>query len=433
MIGPAAKCRAYGVCMRTLVVAYEYPWPANSGFRQRLHTTLHALSRCGPTELFSITPEDAIDFDEPDPSFGLENVSRVPVRLGGARFGGVAHPQLPLEIPIEERDRVSRALARFTTGAYDLVWCYDVRAWLLAGRPSLAPTVLDLDDLEHYKIRGRLAIDPTDGQPDPPARDRRGPTARSRWRRLPGRAFSQIEALRWDRLYRSVSPQVARTVVCSPLEADRATSSGLQRVAVVSNAYARPDKPVGRVEVGRPPVVLFHGTLRYPPNADAVRWLVDRIAPALRDLVPDARIRIVGLGQPGNMSLQRPPAITMVGPVPDIVTELRRADMVVVPIRFGSGTRVKIIEAFAHRIPVVSTTLGAEGLGVEDGRHLLLADTAQGLAASSARLLNEPDLRRRLVDAAHQLYLDAFERGVIEGQVAEIALTAVAGEALKAP
>ena len=109
----------------------------------------------------------------------------------------------------------------------------------------------------------------------------------------------------------------------------------------------------------------------------------------------------------------------MVGPVPDITTELRRADMVVVPIRFGSGTRVKIIEAFAHRIPVVSTTLGAEGLGVEDGRHLLLADTAQGLAASCAQLLTEPDLRQRLVDAAHQLYLDTFEREVVEGQVAD--------------
>ena len=178
---------------------------------------------------------------------------------------------------------------------------------------------------------------------------------------------------------------------------------------------------MGRSAVGSPPVVLFHGTLRYPPNADAVAWLVGRIGPALRALVPDARIRLVGLGNPAHAGLHDPPAVTVVGPVPDIVTELSRADVVVVPIRFGSGTRVKIIEAFAHRIPVVSTTLGAEGLGAEDGRHLLLADSAQGLAAACARLLTQTDLRRRLVEAAHELYLDAFESEVVERRIAAIA------------
>ena len=111
----------------------------------------------------------------------------------------------------------------------------------------------------------------------------------------------------------------------------------------------------------------------------------------------------------------------MVGPVPDIVTELSRADVVVVPIRFGSGTRVKIIEAFADRIPVVSTTLGAEGLGADDGRHLLLADSAQDVAAACARLLTQTDLRRRLVEAAHELYLDVFESEVVERRIAAIA------------
>ena len=416
--------------MRTLVVAYEYPWPANSGSRLRLLTTLHALCGCGPTELFSITTGNRTDFDEPDPSFGLENVCRVTVRSVRARLGAVAQPLTPASIPIRDRHRVSSALTRFTTGTYDLVWCFDVRAWVLAGVPHLAPTVIDFDDLEHCKIQARLSLDSPDGVPDPAVGGGGAPTA---LRRVPGRAFSRFDARRWARLYRSASTSVARTVVCSSLDADRATSSGVQNVAVVPNGYARPDRPAGRSEVGSPPVILFHGTLRYPPNADAARWLVDGIAPAIRDLVPSARIRLVGLGNPSHESLHHPPATTVVGPVPDIVTELSRADLVVVPVRFGSGTRVKIIEAFAHRIPVVATTLGAEGLGVEDGRHLLVADTARGLASACARLLTEPDLRQRLVDAAYRRYLAAFEREVVEGQVAAVAQSVTAPKTLATP
>jgi glycosyltransferase involved in cell wall biosynthesis len=255
-----------------------------------------------------------------------------------------------------------------------------------------------------------------------PGADR--PDAGRRWTQFPGRAFSAVEARRWDRAYRSASRRAAQIVVCSQLDADRATSSGIVRAAVVPNAYPRPEPPVGRTEVGSPPTVLFHGTLRYPPNADAAQWLARRIGPALRSLVPEARLRLVGLGNPDQARLDDPPATTVVGPVPDIVTELRRADVVVVPVRFGSGTRVKILEAFAHRIPVVSTTLGAEGLGLVDGRHLLLADSAPGLAAACARVLTEPDLRRQLVERAYERYLEAFDRAVVARRVALVARAA---------
>jgi glycosyltransferase involved in cell wall biosynthesis len=414
--------------MRTLVVAYEYPWPASSGSRLRLLTTLNGLCGAGPTELFSITSVRRTDIDEPDPTLGLEKVGRITVQPG-AMWRSVARPWLPAALAIRDPRRVARALAEFTTGSYDLVWCFDVRAWVLADVPLPAPTVLDLDDLEHYKIRGRLAVDSTSGTADPAAYGENRLNTVDRWKQRRGRIFSQLEARRWDRLYRSASRHVAQIVVCSQLDADRITSSGVRRVAVVPNAYPRPDRPVGRSDVGSPPTILFHGTLRYPPNADAARWLVTCIGPALRKLVPDVRIRLVGLGNSDLASLNDPPATTVVGPVADIVAELSRADVVIVPVRFGSGTRVKILEAFAHRIPVVSTTLGAEGLGLVDGRHLLLADSAQGLAAACARLLTEPDLRRQLVHDAYERYLDAFDREVVSRRVATVARAAIAAGA----
>ena len=111
------------------------------------------------------------------------------------------------------------------------------------------------------------------------------------------------------------------------------------------------------------------------------------MGPALRELVPDAEIRLVGEHLPDLDSLDDRPRVTVTGRVPDIATELARADVVVVPVRYGSGTRLKILEAFAQRVPVASTSLGAEGLGAEDGVQLLLGDTGPDLAEACARLL----------------------------------------------
>ena len=211
------------------------------------------------------------------------------------------------------------------------------------------------------------------------------------------------------------------TVVCSELDAERARAGGVPRVEVVANAYRLVSDPVGRIQVSDPPTVLFQGTLRYPPNAEAARFLVREVGPHLRRLVPDVRIRLVGTPAAGLASLGDPPAVTLVGQVPDIADELARADLVVVPLRFGSGTRLKVLEAFAQKVPVVSTTLGAEGLGVQDGVHLLLADTPEGLAEACARLLADEALRERMVEQAHQLFCLQFAEEIVAGQVAALA------------
>ena len=132
--------------------------------------------------------------------------------------------------------------------------------------------------------------------------------------------------------------------------------SGLANVVVVPNTYERPERPVGHVEVGKPAVVLFQATFDYAPNVDAAEWLVTEVAPRLRARLPDVEVRLVGTPVPGVQRQHRPPAITVVGVVPAMEPELARADIAVVPIRYGSGTRLKILESFAHRVPVVSTT-----------------------------------------------------------------------------
>ena len=149
-----------------------------------------------------------------------------------------------------------------------------------------------------------------------------------------------------------------------------------------------------------------------PPTGWLGRWRHGS-APASRT----SNSRLVGKPVEGVQRLHRPPAVTVVGLVPAMEPELARADVAVVPLRYGSGTRLKILESFAHRVPVVSTTVGAEGLLVEDGVHLLLADDPESFAAACQRLLTEPDLRKQLVEAAEERYQERYECSVARQRI----------------
>jgi len=112
--------------------------------------------------------------------------------------------------------------------------------------------------------------------------------------------------------------------------------------------------------------------------------------------------------------------VVVVGQVPEMEPELASADVAVVPVRYGSGTRLKILESFAHRVPVVSTTIGAEGLDVSDGVHLLLADNADAFAAACERIVTDNDLRAKLVEAAETRFLECYESQVARTQIVQL-------------
>jgi glycosyltransferase involved in cell wall biosynthesis len=407
----AATEQESGTRMRTLVIAGEYPWPENSGSRMRLMTTVSALGALGPTELFSIVPRGRRDIGPPQLAGGLAKVGHTTYDQGSRwPVAALVRPWLPFSLPIRDRPAVRAALAAFISGDYDLVWYFGLGSWLLAGEVPSGPAVLDLDDLEDRKIRARLAIP----GPEPGS-------AAERVRIWAATRYSEEEARRWSRLRDRAARHVRTLVVCSQLDADRLDGRRPVPVSVVPNGYPLVDVPTRERPAAAPPVVLFQGTLRYPPNADAARFLVEDIGPALRRRVPGARIRLVGLTTPALAGLDDPPDVTLAGQVLDLGLELATADLVLVPIRFGSGTRVKIIEAFAHRVPVVSTTLGAEGLGAVHGEHLLIADDAAELAAACERLLVDDALRSRIVESAYGLFVEHLQRDRAEDAVRAVA------------
>lgn len=162
-------------------------------------------------------------------------------------------------------------------------------------------------------------------------------------------------------------------------------------------------------DVPEEPVLVFSGNLEYQPNISAVRFFRRRIWPLLRERWPDLVWRLVGKNPRGvARQVAGDPRIEITGPVDSAVEALAAARVAVVPLLAGSGTRIKILEAWAAGRAVVSTTLGAEGLPVRDGEHLVLADTPEAFAAAVSRLIESPAERQRLGRAGRQLYERQF-------------------------
>lgn len=155
--------------------------------------------------------------------------------------------------------------------------------------------------------------------------------------------------------------------------------------------------------------IVFSGNLEYHPNIEAVRWFCADIWPWVRERFPDLEWRLVGRNPQAVEHLLRGiPSAHLTGPVDDAIAEIAACAVAIVPLRSGSGTRFKILEAWAAGRAVVSTSIGAEGLGARDGEHLLVADDAATFAQAIARLLEDGDLRRKLGAAGRALYLEKF-------------------------
>jgi glycosyltransferase involved in cell wall biosynthesis len=152
-------------------------------------------------------------------------------------------------------------------------------------------------------------------------------------------------------------------------------------------------------------LLVFSGTLEYEPNRTAVRYFAAEIWPALRQKWPELRWRLVGRHPEAVEKYVRGDArIERTGPVGDAIPHLAEAKVAVVPVLSGSGTRLKVIEAWAAGTPVVSTSLGAEGLPARDGDNILLADDAASFGAAISRLLSSPPDRERLARAGRDRY-----------------------------
>lgn len=159
------------------------------------------------------------------------------------------------------------------------------------------------------------------------------------------------------------------------------------------------------------PTLVFSGTLDFRPNVDALVWFVDAVLPQVHIRRPDVRLLAVGKRPaPVLRRLAEQGRLTLTGEVADVRPYLAGAAVYVVPMRIGGGIRLKVLEAFALESPVVSTSLGVEGIvGLRDGVHCLLADAPQQFADAILRLLDDPATGRALGAAARELACAGYD------------------------
>lgn len=235
-------------------------------------------------------------------------------------------------------------------------------------------------------------------------------------RPVPKRWFWQLEAEKLRRTERAILRRADAVIAIS--EVDREEMARLApntRFYTVPNGVDEDFFGATPLTSPREPHFAFVGSFNWHVNEDAAVWFCDAVWPRLRKSLPDARLELIGRDpSPTVRALGNNPSVHVTGTVDDVRPYLGRAVGMIVPLRYGSGIRNKILEAFAAGRPVVSTSVGCEGLPVRHNEHLLVADTAEEFAAACARLVRDPAEAARLVAAgrsvARSLDLQATEQ-----------------------
>ncbi|MDP8921730.1 MAG: glycosyltransferase family 4 protein, partial [Chloroflexota bacterium] len=234
---------------------------------------------------------------------------------------------------------------------------------------------------------------------------------RARPLRWPLAAYSYVQAERLTRFERAACRRADRVVTVS--EEDAGALRALEpsgRYAIVPNAI---DVAAYPRRAGWParPGILFAGTLDYRPNADAVHWLLDEIAPLVHARQPEARVFVVGRDPAADVVArgQHDPRIAVTGAVESLERYWARATAYALPMRGGGGVRFKALEAMAAGLPIVSTRMGMEGIDAEPGTHYLAADTPPAFADALVRLLEDRNLRERIAENAARLVRERYD------------------------
>lgn len=358
---------------RILMLGLGQPLPAHGGSQLRmLHLARQTAVRDDVT--MAAIGEPPPHVDEP---FSLEGVP-----WGRSRRSALLHsvtaPYLYHRLHSEELSR------RTAAHGADLVQITSIFFRNAARRAGNAPVVLDAHNVEAEVVASQARTDSS-------------ALNRLRWR---------WEARTTDRFERDTAAEVDGILACSDVDAAH-FERFCSRVRVVPNGVDLSATPF-RTPVDEP-TLAYLGSYGYRPNEVAALTLVDEVLPRVRAAVTDTHLRLIGADPTPAMERRAGAAVEVTGRVDDAVAELQRARVLVMPLKAGSGTRLKALEAMAAGTVVVSTSTGVAGLGVVDGEHVLLAETPGDLAAAVVRVLTDDDLAGHLARSARELVERRFD------------------------
>ena len=397
--------------MRILWVKMGGLWPATTGGRVRSLNTISELARGQQITVITTHGQG----DDPD---GLKQQ--------------LAHCERVISVPYAVPKRGSAAFAAAVAGSWFSHYPVDLWKWRVRGvrravREVLAKGEIDLCVSDFLFAAANVPMPPRlrSGQAgNVPVLLFEHNVEYLIWQRLAKletspwkRALFEME---WRKLRACEADACRRadlTITVSDDDKERLAElgAGNRIVSIPTGVNTEYFKPRGAAEV--PARLVFSGSMDWHPNEDAVCYFIDTILPRIRAEIPDASFTIVGRNPGARVrELAAHPGVTVTGTIADVRPAIGEASVYVVPLRAGSGTRIKIFEALAMGKAVVSTTVGAEGLALESGRHFLAADTPHDFAHAVIRLVRDPARRQALGDAGRALVETDYSWSTIASQ-----------------
>ena len=377
--------------MEVLFLTPEPPYPLNGGGAFRTASLLHYFARFAQVDLVLISdsgraaeiPPGLVRSQQVIP-LAIHNRGRRPAYLRNTRRAIYGIPPL-IDRLSGLQTLIEKAIAgrRYDFGVLEHFWCAPYVD--LAGR-YCAATILDLHNVESVLHARCAAVS--------------GGLIRIGHRRF---------AIASRKLESSLLPHFSAVLAASEEDARVARAIAPDaHLHIYPNALPLDAAP----HLPERPLLVFSGNFEYHPNIDAVGFLLREIWPKIRLLRPELRLRLVGRGDrfirhllPASLENA---GIEVTGPVEDARAEIAQAQIVVAPVRTGSGTRIKILEAWAAARCVVATPLAAEGLDARDGFNIALESDPESFAARIANLLQEDESRQRLGAAGRRTFQDNY-------------------------
>lgn len=374
--------------MRVLFLAHLFPLPLDSGGKIKSYYTLKALASRHEVHLVSFLRSS----EEERCVSGLESI--------GVRTRAIKLNRSRLRQVSDLAGSLLTARPFIITRDYRR----EMRQAVLQAVNDLSPDVIHVDHLQMAQYAGvcggcRVVLD--NHNVESMIIKRISETAQSRAMRV----YARME---WPKLRRyEIQACRASDMVLTVSEEDRATLLNLDRslakvhcvpIGTDIDYYQPVERTAGSLNI------LSIGTMYWPPNVDSMLYFTREILPLVRREIPDSTLTIAGQRPVESvLALAKEPGIRVTGYVDDEREIARDCGVFVVPLRSGSGVRVKILNALAMGLPVVSTSIGAEGLDVRSGEHLLIADDPPAFADAVVRVLRDPELAAALGRNGRQL------------------------------
>lgn len=395
--------------LNLLAVTSELPWPLDTGGHIRTFHLLSALAKKFKVRL-------VVGISGPDPAaisplceagievrpviIGKRSVARETLRAASAAlyrkpyvlFGRHAH------------GAVQRALENeLALNPPDLLYFDHLDAFAFADTARSVPVIIDMHNV--YSILAARTAGET--------------------RHMALRSYLRHESRLLAAVERRAMKGVNAVFAVSTSDSCHFLALGARAVHVIPNGVDCAAYESLKPERIHDPTLLYIGSLRWPPNASAARFLVLSMLPQIRARYPGAGLRLIGEAEEDIVrELGQFPGVDVLGRVADVRPYLQDADLLAVPLEAGGGSRLKILEAFAAGVPVVSTPTGCEGLDVEGGRHLIVAER-ECFAEALLLLLANPQVGHRLAANARHLVREYYDWTAVGARACDVAMMTI--------